>query len=146
VFVSTVNAVLRHLGRVEKTVYCRDKEPTECAEELAAHIQKKCDNVKIALIGFQPRMVESLSFHFPLCVLDLDEDNIGTKKFGVTIEGPEHADETVDWADLLAVTGTTLVNGTIGNFLREKPVLFYGTTIAGAAHLMEWERFCARSH
>jgi hypothetical protein len=78
--------------------------------------------------------------------LDLDSDNIGVKKFWVTIEGPEHTDETVDWADLLAVTGTTLVNGTIGSFLKEKPLLFYGTTIAGAAHVMEWERFCARSH
>jgi len=146
VFVSTVNAVLRHLGRIEKTVHCRDKEPTECAAELASYIQKKYGKVKIALVGFQPRMVELLSSHFLLRVLDLDEDNIGTRKFGVTIESPERTEEALDWADLLAVTGTTLVNGTIGNFLREKPLLFYGTTIAGAAHLMEWERFCARSH
>jgi len=146
VFVSTVNAVLHHLGRIEKTVHCRDKEPTECAAELASYIQRKYGNVKIALIGFQPRMVESLSSHFLLRVLDLDEDNIGTTKFGVKIEGSEQTEETLDWADLLAVTGTTLVNGTIGSFLREKPLLFYGTTIAGAAHLMEWERFCARSH
>ena len=146
VFVSTVNAVLRHLGRIEKTVHCRDKEPTECAAELASYIQRKFGKVKTALIGFQPRIVESLSSHFPVRVLDLDKDNIGTKKFGVRIEGPEHTDDTVDWADLLAVTGTTLVNGTIGSFLREKPLLFYGTTIAGAAHLMKWERFCSRSH
>jgi hypothetical protein len=146
VFVSTANAVLRHLGRIEKTVHCRDKEPTECAEELAAHIQKKYGNVKIALIGFQPRMAESLASHFPLRVLDLDEDNIGAEKFGVTIEGPEQTDDAVYWADLLAVTGTALVNGTIGSFLKGKPLLFYGTTIAGAAHLMKWERFCARSN
>jgi hypothetical protein len=109
VFVSTVSAVLRHLGRIEKTIHCRNKEPTECA-------------------------------------VDLDQDNIGTKKYGVTIEGPEHTDDSVDWADLLAVTGTTLVNGAIGSFLKEKPFFFYGTTIAGAAHLMDWELFCARSH
>jgi hypothetical protein len=146
VFVSTVNAVLRHLGRIDKTVHCRDKEPTECAAELVSHIRSKYGNVKIALIGFQPRMVEFLSSHFPVRVLDLDVDNIGTRKFGVTVEGPEQADDAADWADLLAVTGTTLVNGTIGGFLEKKPVLFYGTTIAGAAHLMDWERFCARSH
>jgi len=35
-----------------------------------------------------------------------------------------------------------LVNGTIEAFLGETPVLFYGTTIAGAAHLMGWDRFC----
>lgn len=146
VFVATVNAVLRHLGRIEKTVHCRNNEPTECAEELAAYVRRRFGEVKVAMIGFQPRIVESLSSHFPLRALDLDVDNIGSKKFGVTIEGPDQADEAIEWADLLAVTGSTLVNGTIDNFLRKKPLLFYGTTIAGAAHLMDWERFCARSH
>jgi hypothetical protein len=146
VFVSTMNAVLRYLGWIEKTVHCRDKEPTECAVELVSYIQRKYGKVKIAMVGFQPRMVESLFSHFPLRLLDLDEDNIGTKKFGVTIESPERTDETVDWADLIVITGTTLVNGTIGSFFKEKPLLFYGTTIAGAAHLMEWVRFCARGH
>jgi hypothetical protein len=146
VFVSTVNAVLRYLGKIEGTIHCRDREPAECAAEMASHIQEKYGKVKIALIGFQPRIVESLASQFPLRVLDLDPDNIGTKRSGVTIEGPERTDDAKGWADLLAVTGTTLVNGSIGSFLSEKPFLFYGTTIAGAAHLMGWERFCARSH
>lgn len=146
VFVATMNAVLRRLGRIDKTVHCRNNEPTECAEELAAYVRRRFGEVKVAMIGFQPRIVESLSSHFPLRALDLDEDNIGSKKFGITIEGPDQADEAIEWADLMAVTGSTLVNGTIGNFLRKKPLLFYGTTIAGAAHLMDWERFCARSH
>jgi hypothetical protein len=41
VFVATMNAVLRHLGRIGSTVHCRDKEPAECAEELAAYIQRR---------------------------------------------------------------------------------------------------------
>ena len=79
-----------------------------------------------------------------LRVIDLDKDNIGTEKFNTTIEGPEKTDDAVDWADLLLVTGTTIANGTIEQFLNRKPVLFYGTTIAGAAHLMGWDRFCAK--
>jgi hypothetical protein len=146
VFVSTLNAVLRHLKKIDNTVHCRDREPAECAAELAAHILEKFGKVKTALVGFQPRMVEALSAQFPLRVLDLDKENIGKEKFGVTIEGPEKTDAVLGWADLLAVTGTTLVNGTIGSFLRGVPCLFYGTTIAGAACLMGWERFCARSH
>ena len=146
IFVSTINAVLRHLKKIENTVHCRDKEPAECASELPPYILEKFGNVKTALVGFQPRMVEALSARFPLRVLDLDKDNIGKEKFGVIIEGPEQTNAVLDWADLLAVTGTTLVNGTIGSFLRGVPCLFYGTTIAGAAHLMGWERFCARSH
>jgi uncharacterized membrane protein YgdD (TMEM256/DUF423 family) len=74
----------------------------------------------------------------------LDPDNIGTEKRGVRIEGPEATADAIDWADLLLVTGTAIVNGTVGRFLTGKPVLFYGTTIAGAADLMGWKRFCAR--
>jgi hypothetical protein len=73
----------------------------------------------------------------------MDTENIGSRKFKINIEDPNATDEANEWADLLLVTGTTLVNGTIGNFLGDKPVIFYGTTIAGAAHLMGWERFCA---
>ncbi len=146
VFVSTMNAVLRHLGRIQNTIHCRDQEPTECAGELAAYIQEKYGKCKIAMVGFQPRMVEALASQFPLRVLDLDPHNVGANKFSVTIEGPEKTDEALNWANLTVVTGTTLVNGTITHFLDTKPLLFYGTTVAGAAHLMGWERFCARSH
>ncbi len=145
VFVATLNAVLRHLGRIDKTVHCRDQEPSQCASELVRHLRTRYGKVKITQVGFQPRMVEFLAREFPLRVLDLDPDNIGTKKFQVSIEGPEARDEVIRWADLLLVTGTTVVNGTIDQFLGGKPVLFYGTTVAGAAFLMGWDHFCACS-
>jgi uncharacterized protein (DUF4213/DUF364 family) len=108
-------------------------------------LKARYGRARIAQIGFQPRIVESLAAQFPLRVLDLDTDNIGARKFHVAIEGPEATEMAIRWADLLFVTGTTIVNGTIGAFLEGKPVLFYGITIAGAAHLMGWERFCPQS-
>ncbi len=144
VFVATLNGLLRHMGLIEKTIHCRDQGPAKCAEELKGYIEDQYGMIKILQIGFQPRMVESLASRFPLRVIDLDPDNMGTRKFQVDIEGQEATDGAVRWADLLLVTGTTLVNNTIGQFLNDKPVLFYGTTIAGAAHLMNWDRFCAR--
>ena len=78
-------------------------------------------------------------------VLDLDPENIGNRKFQIIIEGQDKTEDAIEWADLLLVTGTTLVNNTIGYFLEKKPLIFYGTTIAGAAHLMNWDRFCASS-
>jgi len=75
-------------------------------------------------------------------VLDLDPDNIGQTRHGAYIEGGEAADEVLEWADMLLVTGTTLANGSIDMFLTNKPVIFYGTTIAGAASIMGWDRFC----
>ena len=142
-FVSTLNAVLRHLGQAEKTIHCRDQEPNLCATDLCSYLEARYGQIKIAQVGFQPRMVESLGPAFPFRVMDLDPDNIGATRFNTFIEGPEATDEIIRWADLLLVTGTTLVNGTIEQFLGEKPVLFYGTTIAGPAHLMGWDRFCA---
>ena len=145
IFIAALNAVLNNLGLIEGTIHCRDQEPVQCARELADYIRGRFGDVKIGQVGFQPRMVEVLGAEFPLRLLDLDPDNIGTKKFGVTVEGQESTDDVIAWADLLLVTGTTLANNTIEIFLDKKPVLFYGTTIAGAAHLMRWELFCACS-
>ena len=145
VFVATLNAVLRYLKQIDNTVHCRDQGPRQCAVELVEHLKARYGSVKITQIGFQPRMVEFLGSEFPLRVLDLDPDNIGSQKFQITIEGPENTEEAIDWADLLLVTGTTLINGTLASFLGRKPLIFYGTSIAGAAHIMNWDRFCGRS-
>jgi hypothetical protein len=144
IFIASINAALRHMGIIEWTVHCRDKEPMECAVQLQQHIKAEYGSPKITQIGFQPRFVEVLSGITGLRVIDLDKDNIGTEKFSVTVEGPEKTDDAINWADLLLVTGTTIANGTIEQFLNKKPVLFYGTTISGAAHLMGWKRFCAK--
>ncbi len=144
VFVASLNAVLRHLGKIDRTIHCKNKEPGQCAGELVSYIQNRFGKIKITQIGFQPRMVEKLSEVFDYRILDMDPDNIGTRKGNAVIEGPDATADAVEWAGLLLATGTTLVNNTIGDFLTGKPVLFYGTTIAGAAHLMNWERFCAK--
>jgi hypothetical protein len=144
VFVATLNAALRLLGRADRTVHCRDRGPAVCASDLAAHIREKYGEVRVGQVGFQPAMAEALARAFPLRVLDLDPDNIGEKKRGVLIEGPDAREDVIRWADLLLVTGTTLVNGTIEEFLPGGPVLFYGSTIAGAAAVMGWDRFCGQ--
>jgi len=145
VFVATLNAVLRHLNEAQGTIHCREKEPSLCAAELVHFIKDRYGQLKITQIGFQPRIVEHLAAAFEYRILDMDPDNIGTRKFDAIVEGPEATVRAVTWADLLLVTGTTLVNGTINDFLSHKQVLFYGTTIAGAAHLMNWDRFCTKS-
>jgi len=145
VFVAGLNALMRSLGRTQGTVHCRDEEPKTCAGALVTYIRNKYGDVKITQAGFQPRMIQALAPVFSLRVLDLDPDNIGTEKFGITVEGPDRAAEAIAWADVLLVTGTVLVNGTIDAFLTGKPVIFYGTTIAGAAALMGFERFCDQS-
>jgi hypothetical protein len=144
IFVATLNAGLRAVGGTDRTIHCKDKDPALCAQELVGYLRENYGAVRIGQVGFQPRMVEAVGASFPLRVLDLDPDNVGEKKYGILVEGSDSQDDVIDWADLLLVTGTVLVNGTIGDFLGNKPVLFYGTTISGAASLMGWERFCGR--
>ncbi|MCD6305548.1 MAG: hypothetical protein J7M32_04580 [Deltaproteobacteria bacterium] len=142
VFVASLNAVLRHLGRIKGSIHCHDEDPVACGRRLARYLDERYRGARIAQIGFQPRMVENLAPVHALRVLDMDPDNIGAVKFGVVVEGAEHTADAIDWADLLLVTGTTLTNDTVGPLLNKKPIIFYGTTVAGVAHLMGWERFC----
>ena len=146
VFVASLNAVLRYLGRIEGSIHCRDEEPVQCGKSLVPYLKDRYAGARIAQVGFQPRMVENLAGSHPLRVLDMDPDNIGARKFGITIESADNTEDAVNWADLILVTGTVLANGTLTPLMNKKPIIFYGTTVAGAAHLMGWERFCPCSH
>lgn len=142
IFVATLNAVMRGLNRAECTIHCKDAGPKECSAIIADYIRTRHGEPKIGMVGFQPAMIGALSGSFDMRVLDLDPDNIGQMRHGAFIEGGEATGDVLKWADLLLVTGTTLANGTIDLFLDRAPVIFYGTTIAGAASIMGWERFC----
>jgi len=146
VFIATLNAVLRYLNYISKTVHCKDKEPGECAAHLVDYIKERFGNPRIAFIGMQPAMVEALAAQFEIRVVDLDPDNVGQKKCGVLIEDAAHTKEILSWADVILATGTTVVNNTITPLLIEKPIIFYGVTIAGVAYLKGYEQYCFCSH
>lgn len=145
IFVATLNAVIRHLNQAENTVHCKDCGPAQCAAVVAERIRTAYGEPKIGMVGFQPAMINALSSDFNIRVLDLDPDNIGQMKHGAFIEGGDATENVLGWAELLLVTGTTLANGSIDLFIGRKPIIFYGTTIAGAASLMGWDRFCPMS-
>jgi len=106
VFISSLNAVMNHLGLINQTVHCKDKQPRECATELASYIEKSYGQPRVAMVGFQPRMVEALAKQFELRVSDMDRDNIGQEKFGVKIDDPRQTAENLKWCDIALVTGT----------------------------------------
>ena len=146
ILISSLNAVMRHLGLIDKSTHCKDHEPRECSQELVKYIERNYGNPKIAFVGFQPRMVEALSPKFELRVTDLDKNNIDIEKFGVIIDGPEKSQENLDWCDIALVTGTTAVNGTISQFQIAKPMIFYGITITGIAQILGLKHFCHCGH
>lgn len=146
VLISSINAVLRYLKYIKNTVHCKDSEPAECANRFKEYILEQFDNPKIAFIGLQPAIVESLATIFKIRVVDLDKDNVGIRKNNILIEDVSHTAEILSWADIIIATGTTAVNNTLISLLNEKPILFYGVTISGIAYLMGYQQICFCGH
>ncbi len=143
-FIAVLNAVMRHLGLASGTIHCKDEEPSECAEKLVLDIKREYGVPRIAMIGLQPALLEACGQNFPVRVVDLDPDNIGAQKCGVLVEDAStKTREIIDWADLVLVTGSTVANGSIVDFIDlPKPAIFYGTTIAGATPVLGLLRHC----
>lgn len=145
IFIATLNAVMSRLERCDRSVHCKDDGPEECAVKAAdALVETYGKGVKIAQIGYQPALLERLSERFEMRLLEIDPDLIGKTKFGVQIrDGVRDHEETLNWADLVLCTGSTLANATIADYIGlDKEVLFYGTTAAGAAALLGLKRLC----
>ncbi len=148
VFICSLNAVMRYLGLAEGTVHCRDEEPVECARDLNGYLKDNFGPLKrVALVGLQPRLLEALAGGYQVRAVDLDPENIGETRHGVLIEPTDEIDDIIAWSDLILVTGTTVVNGTIERFLDLAcPVVFYGVTVAGPARVLNLNRFCVMGH
>ena len=145
-FIAALNAVMKHSGRADCTVHCRNEGPESCAMDVVRYISEHYGRPAIALIGYQPAMLEQLAKEYDVRAADLSPANIGQKRFGVLIEDgriPETSQSLCRKADLVLCTGSTVCNGSIVDFLpfKEK-ILFYGTTLAGAAPLMGLPRLC----
>ncbi|MBC8392400.1 MAG: hypothetical protein H8E17_07540 [Deltaproteobacteria bacterium] len=143
-FISGLNAIFRYLQLCDKTIHCKDTEPKECANHLLDIIEPWN---KVLLVGYQPRFLEILSSNCNVRAVDLDQDNIGRDLLGVVIEPPEMTPEAIRWCDFIFVTGSTVVNGTITNFLnQDKPVVFYGVTISATAKILNLKTYCHCGH
>ncbi|MBU1172455.1 MAG: hypothetical protein KKD44_23090 [Proteobacteria bacterium] len=143
-FVAGLNAVMRSLGLCDKTVHCKDQEPKICAGQLKDMIPP---GSKVALIGYQPGFLAALAPFYSTRVIDLDRDNIGKTVSGVTIEAPDRTNQVIADSDMVLVTGSSLVNGTITDFLNlSTPVIFFGVTISGAARILNLKTYCQCGH
>ena len=146
IFIAALNAVMKKLGLIECSVHCRNEGPEKCSfDALDYLVATYGKDIRIGQIGYQPAMFERLSAVYEMRICDLDPQNVGKVKNGVTVESgsDETRDSICTWADLVLCTGSTVCNGSIVGFLpyREK-TLFYGTTLAGTAALMNLKRLC----
>lgn len=147
-FIAAMNAVMKKLGLVSHTVHCKSEEPEKCVTEFESYIRGKYGSPKIALVGYQPSMLEALSEEFRVRVLDLNPENVGKTRYGVKVEDgvKDYTDVVLEWADVVLCTGSTLCNGTMVNYIDiGKDVLFFGITAAGAAELLGLKSMCPLS-
>lgn len=143
--VATLNAVMRFTGDVDHTVHCRNDDLEICAEKHAANIRGRFGSPRVTLVGYQPALTARLSQEFPLRVLDMNPQFVGSVRSGVTVEHGEksYRDAVLDWSDIVLCTGSTLCNGTFVNFVDiGKPVVFFGISGAASASIFGLERFC----
>ncbi len=151
VVIAVMNAVLRYFGYSDSTVHCKNEEPEKCSKEIASLIAEKYGKINIGIIGLNPSILEALSKKFgdeSLKITDLNREQIGKIKYGVEIwDGREKTEELVKCSELILITGTTLINNSLNNILElvekyKKDYFIYGTTIAGAASLLNLKRIC----
>ena len=144
VFLASLNSLCRLLGLAVNTRHCRDHGPADCAGRVAAYLVERFGHPRLGLVGLQPALAAALAPHFPLRILDLDPENIGAVREGIIVEdGQTLFEDVAGWAQVLMVTGSTVVNDTIGFWLKlDKPVVFYGNTIAGPAAVLGLHRYC----
>lgn len=147
VLIATMNAALRSLGLIEKTVHCKDEGPRRCASCMSEWIKEQgCE--RVGLIGMQPALLEALVQALgPDRVMISDLTEAGSVRFGVKVLDGMDCSEIFKSSQLILVTGSTLANGTIDDLLikagqHKRRVVFYGTTSAGVSFLLGWARWC----
>ena len=143
-FIASLNAVMRYLNQTDRTIHCKNSEPEKCAKNFPGFIKSRLDTPKVAIVGYQPAIIDNIKDFYETRVLDLNPDFVGTVQYNVKIEdGIKDYKDVVEWADVVICTGSTLCNNSIVDFMYlDKPVYYYGTTIAGAAEILGLERLC----
>lgn len=147
IYTAVANAVMNKYKVADDCVSCPEEKEGECASHIVHHYKRHNGRVNVLLAGYQPRMLEALAAEFPVRVLDLNPENIGQTRFGVTIEhGEEDFTDAVKWAEVILCTGSALSNGTLVKYINlPKDVSFYGTTIASCARVFQLRRMCPYS-
>ena len=149
---SCLNCLMAMTGEIKGTVHCRKEAPDKCGEMLADEIERRYGrSVRVAHIGFQPGHVKATAARFrEVKVTDLNPENIGKVKHGIVILSGDENPRVIEWADVVCITGSAIVNGTLFDLLRlcsehGKHAIVYGVTVKGAAKIMGIPVFCPLS-
>jgi hypothetical protein len=148
--VSALNAVAAWSDPELRTLHCTEKGSLRCTRLLVNTLKKEGYSCP-GLIGFQPVFMEKLGEEFGIwntAVIDQSELNEETRKIeAIECADDAHIFQLFAWSDVVVATGATLISGTLPDIVEMSeitgvPLMFYGTSIAGTANLMNLNRFC----
>ena len=151
VFFATLNAIAHISGTLPRPIHCKGVDAEKCGELLADNIKARFGNAKILHVGFQPGHIKALVSVFEhVYVTDLDPVNVGSVKFGITVLPDSQNEELVKKVDVVCVTGSALINGTLFLLVEccqkhNVPFIVYGISAMSAAQLLGYENFCPLS-
>ena len=148
IFFCSLNALMRHLGLIDRTLHCRGMEPEFCGEKLAKWILKEYGNVPILLIGYQPAFAKWLTKALSkIYITDMNPENIGKIVNGVKVLNDKYNSLLMRKVKVALITGSALINSTLWCLLEEarhnkvEPVI-YGVSAAGISRIFRLKRFC----
>jgi len=147
VLIAAMNAVLRYLGKIEHTVHCRDDGPEKCKASMSEWIKEQGAK-RVGLVGLQPALLEALAQALgPERVMVSDLAMAGAVRCQVRILDGMQAGQMFESCPLILATGSTFANGTIDDLMEAARccncrIVFYGSTAAGVAYLLDLERWC----
>jgi hypothetical protein len=152
---AAMNAVLRSLGAIDRTVHCHSEDIARCGAEIAAHLRQEFGPIPVGLVGYQPGLAAGLVEQLgpdAVRITDLLEENVGRTVHGVEIwDGATQTDALVRRSRLILATGSTAANGTLDQLQdlaagAGVPLIVYGVTAAAACHLCAIRRLCLLAH
>jgi hypothetical protein len=155
IVIAAINALAREMGISEGTIHCRDKEPHECGKQMARGLAREFgNNSVVGIAGYNPAIISNVVDAFGperVRVTDLNPANVGHIRYGAHIwHGKRDLEKLASECTVALVTGSALCNGTLDEVLEvldsyNRPVIFFGTTIAGIADLLGYRRWCFKS-
>lgn len=143
--IATINAVMGSMGLCDRMAHCRNDGPKLCGRKVGEYVKEKYSDRRVLVVGYQPSIIANLSeLGINVRALDLDPNNVGQERCGIVIEhGETDMADAIAWADMILCTGSTVCNGTLVDYLDTgKETLFFGTTLAGTAVLLDLPRLC----
>lgn len=140
-FVAAVNAVLCFLTGSPGSFPDDPNAHKIYAERICSYVKEHYGTSRIVLIGYDGYLVKQfMDEGLDFWTLDRDPNHITKNRFHhiVVNSGYYNRESSFAWGRIFLVTGSTLCNGTIIQYLNSgKELLFYGITCAGAASLLQ---------